>query len=154
MEIDFESLKKALHDIGEWNARSGERAWSKFTYSDEFATRILAQLALNQQVKTLHEKIVVRDDPTPSDTEYFTQSEIAEAFKRLNYTSYKDQAQRIVANIKAHREPEWKEGDVVQAQNGVIYRRHNGTWLRFGFAGNVRHDIPLRPLKHLGKDFG
>jgi hypothetical protein len=144
-DITPERLSAALYAVGLSRKTTAD---SSLAYAADVIRELELQAAKRNEV--------LNTKPTPSDTEYINQAELAAAFKRLKFTDYYawPSSEYIFAQVKAHREPEWQEGDVVQAQNGVVYRRHNGTWLRFGFAGQVRHDIPLRPLKHLGKDKG
>lgn len=83
----------------------------------------------------------------------FTEAEIEEALSRLVFHAL--HASDITDVIKAHREPEWREGDVVKDIHGVVWRRcHNAAgdrsgWERPGTNGFFNHTAPRRPLKRM-----
>lgn len=88
------------------------------------------------------------------DEDTFTEAEIEEAVRRLRYGVLN--SREIIADIKAHREPEWREGDVVKDANGVVWlRAYNsardrvGGWERPGTNGFFNHNAPMRPLKRM-----
>ena len=57
-----------------------------------------------------------------------TQEGLAAALKRRNYTT--DYATEIFDDVMAHREPEWKAGDVVRDNEGKVYMRVSGNcWI-------------------------
>lgn len=76
-----------------------------------------------------------------------TQSELKAALYRLNYSS---EIHVLFADIKAHREPTWKQGDVVVDANRVLWRRTlTGQWQRVGTGGLYGDSALARPLKRM-----
>lgn len=69
--------------------------------------------------------------------------ELSAALKRLKlYTSLEE----IMADIIAHREPEYPEGTVVQDVDGKFWQRKGSGWAGFGSSTSFL-GVPPRPLK-------
>jgi|ERR1700691_559584 len=84
--------------------------------------------------------------PESSEHAVITREELDAALRRLNYGSV--HASVLFEDIKVHREPTWKRGDVVKDADNVFWRRITEEhWTAFGNSGLYSHDHPLRPLK-------
>lgn len=80
----------------------------------------------------------------------FTQEELAAAIERLGWHDPGRRASLLVKNILAHREPEWREGDVVRDALGRKYVWHNMGWdLFWAIPGTTVPLAPARPLTRL-----
>ena len=55
----------------------------------------------------------------------------------------------MVADIKAHREPEYEEGAVYRDAYGEIWQYGNSTWRIFGSPAVAKFETPKRPLRKL-----
>lgn len=89
------------------------------------------------------------------DSEMFTAKELREAHERLgNSTGHlSGYIDNLLKNICDHREPEWRQGDVVKDAKGIFYRRDlpggSHPWVKFGNSGMIPDDWLQRPLKKL-----
>lgn len=86
-----------------------------------------------------------------------TEKELAEAFKRMHYSS-EVHAARLFDDIKKHREPEWTEGDLVRDALGRKWIYHNLgwdlVWHAPGSATSTLWPKPARPLtRYLPEDY-
>lgn len=100
--------------------------------------------ALSWRIKRVSEPV--------SGSETVTRDELNEAIKRLGYTA-EVHADKLVRDVLAHREPEWKEGDVVRDAGGTYYCRSiTGLWNRFGRPLGFEPGVPVRPLTRIGTD--
>lgn len=88
----------------------------------------------------------------PNDTITFT--ELSDALCRLGYADFttKQHARLIYNDIKEHREPEWKAGDIVKSKSNTIYTRLAGSyWMNESTGVTVADTYPQRPLTLIGR---
>lgn len=92
-----------------------------------------------------------------SDVESITRAELAAALQRMQY-KWKELPERLIADIIAHREPEYEVGEIYQDSLGRRFvRRTDAIWSwtlvlpEVGdLAGNHHlHGYPVRPLRKL-----
>jgi len=144
MEVTHGSLKKALHELGNWSFNGPKKPpWHFYEYSDHFAQDILNKLKENEKT--------MKTPDLPGDTTV-TLQEVTEAFKRLGYSSTAH-APNIIQDILDHREPEWQKGDVVKDATGTLWVKDScDFWLRPGMNArwkDVQLKRPLTPLKEV-----
>jgi len=77
-----------------------------------------------------------------------TLDELDAALNRMNY-NVGLHADRIYRNIVDHREPVWKDGDVVKDAGGHFFRRSGNAWTSFGTSRAYEDNYPIRPLKKI-----
>lgn len=91
------------------------------------------------------------------DDETFTEAELRESMARIRFVASKLLSKQIVADIIAHREPEYEVGEIYQDSLGRRFvRRTDAIWSwtlvlpEVGdLAGNHLHGYPVRPLRKL-----
>lgn len=117
------------------------------------APSVFRDITEEQEVrKEALRKKLIGDDPGPGLTR-ITSDEIRAALFRLGYNNL---TARLVKDIREHREPEWKGGDVVRTgglgKGKVVVRRPDGRWFRTE-DGVVFSDSDVRrPLEVLWKE--
>ena len=79
----------------------------------------------------------------------FTREELARAINRL-FTGRSLSAEALLADILAHREPEWRPGDIVVSDDRLGYLRTTGGWTNFNRDLSYAFDHPMRPLTLIG----
>ena len=85
---------------------------------------------------------------TDISEETITLGELEAALRRMGYTY--PHFRSIFENIKMHREPEWKVGDVVKSAGGNVWMRtYADRWLAPGLGGTYPDNHLTRPLTRL-----
>ena len=95
----------------------------------------------------------------PVDPESITEAELAAAFGRLPLPGLYDggkMAASLVADVLAHREPEYEPGGIYLSPDGCRYMRldgpPSGCWMELHANGSTSHrgdGRPERPLRKL-----
>lgn len=98
------------------------------------------------------------------DDETFTEAELRESMARIRFVASTLLSEQIVADIIAHREPEYEVGEIYQdAKDRRFLRVRNPEWpwclvgfrrgddesVRGNFASTHVEDFPERPLRKL-----
>lgn len=89
-----------------------------------------------------------------SEQESLTPSELAGALGRVKGLPLGIDmdvlARDLYADIKAHREPVYKQDDRIEDAQGVAWQRVPGNqWVRMGRVEWYDNDVPVRPLRKL-----
>lgn len=92
-----------------------------------------------------------KDEPVPGKDEPVTFTELSDALRRLAYAD--SFAHKIYNDIKEHREPEWKAGDIVKSKSNTIYTRlaTGSYWMDESTGAAVNDTYPQRPLTLIGR---
>lgn len=97
------------------------------------------------------------------DDETFTREELESSMSRLTFTTVGDLSSQLVADIIAHREPEYEVGEIYQDTRGRRFIRRADdlwpwvciTWVNAGrvvigqVGGFYPDNVPVRPLRKL-----
>ena len=78
-----------------------------------------------------------------------TVAELDDYWHRHGWDSHEKITANMVADIKAHREPEYEEGAVYRDAYGEIWQYGNKTWRAFGTLAVAKFGLPKRPLRKL-----
>lgn len=89
-----------------------------------------------------------KPEPAPDPNETITRGELSDALVRMGYVSL--HADRLFADMKQNKAPEWEPGDLVRDAGGEVFQRGSDrNWVWMGHGGTWSDSKPLRPLKRL-----
>jgi hypothetical protein len=148
------SVNELIYALG-----STDTSGMNTTALDERARRMFARIVeLRKPVtrRTPIEDLRNIHEPTGSKGEYnpaftFTARELDQSLQRLGHLTWPG-LPAITQDIKDHREPEWKAGDIVRSANNIVFvLQPSKRWLNQATLLHVLYGEPQRPLTKIGE---
>jgi hypothetical protein len=128
---------------------AGESSW------DEEQLRRWLGYHCSWLTETVAEARRLREPSIANDDDVLTVGELRQAIYRehaaamiMSKTSADKRTDKLMANIIAHREPEYTEGTIVTDAQGIQWKRSGAGWSRHGWSTDIFPlGEPRRPLK-------